>query len=128
IFERRARPCASAWDEGDAVLDNVDVVGVRPTAPGLQSEVLLGLLNCRLWGWYLGRISTPFRNGYHSANRQFLERMPMPPDTSPSLLTRIMVLSRKLMETRGEKTFQEQLDTLIEDAFGVSQEERAQLC
>jgi SAM-dependent methyltransferase len=125
---RLVRRLACAWDEGDAVLDNVDVVGVRPIIPGLQSEVLLGLLNCRLWGWYLGRISTPFRNGYHSANRQFLERLPMPPDTSPSLLTRIMVLSRKLMETRGEKSLQEQLDTLIEDAFGVSQEERAQLC
>ena len=40
---------------------------------------MLGLLNSRLLGWYLKKVSTNFRGGYFAANKQFLVQLPIRP-------------------------------------------------
>ncbi len=38
---------------------------------------LLGLLNSKLLDWFIKQISSPFRGGYYSYNRQYLEPIPI---------------------------------------------------
>ena len=64
---------------GGHVLDNVDVGGVvwQPQAASHRLEYLAALLNSAVLRWYFPRISAPFRGGYRSANRQFLDLLPI---------------------------------------------------
>lgn len=63
---------------GDYCQDNVDVGGII-----LKDEYkhldyyILGLLNSSLLSFYLSKISTPFRGGFWSCNRQYLEKLPI---------------------------------------------------
>jgi len=43
----------------------------------LSLEYICGLLNSNLLDWYLRKISTPFRGGYYSYARRFIERLPI---------------------------------------------------
>jgi hypothetical protein len=43
----------------------------------LSYEYILGLLNSRLLDFFLKKISSPFRGGYFSYNRQYIERLPI---------------------------------------------------
>ncbi|RQR43018.1 hypothetical protein DIE21_36180 [Burkholderia sp. Bp9140] len=60
-------------------LDNVDVGGVTLKDSATETELyyVLGLLNSTLLRWYFPFISAPFRGGFRSANRQFLEKLPI---------------------------------------------------
>ncbi len=63
---------------GSYCLDNVDVGGVI-----LKEEYnhlyyyIMGLLNSSLLSFYLTKISTPFRGGFWSCNKQYLEKLPI---------------------------------------------------
>ncbi len=65
-------------DEGAYCQDNVDVGGVI-----LKEEYkdkyyyLIGILNSDLLSFYLSKISTPFRGGFWSCNKQYLEKLPI---------------------------------------------------
>ena len=64
--------------EGGFYLDNVDVGGlILKEKDDAQWLYVLGLLNSKLLDFYLHRISVPFRGGFYSANRQFLEPLPI---------------------------------------------------
>jgi hypothetical protein len=64
--------------KGRYYLDNVDVGGVILQDGSDHNYLLiLGLLNSRLMDWYFQRISAPFRGGFRSANRQFLDPLPI---------------------------------------------------
>jgi type I restriction-modification system DNA methylase subunit len=64
--------------KGRYYLDNVDVGGVILQDDSHPNYLLiLGLLNSRLMDWYFQRISAPFRGGFRSANRQFLDPLPI---------------------------------------------------
>jgi hypothetical protein len=43
----------------------------------LTYPCVLGLLNSKLLDWYLKHVSSPFRGGYYSYNRQYIEQLPI---------------------------------------------------
>ena len=63
---------------GEFHLDNVDVGGVL-LKETMRSNYLyvLALLDSRLIDWYFQQISVPFRGNFRSANRQFIEPLPI---------------------------------------------------
>ena len=64
--------------EGSYYLDNVDVGGVLLKDSSEESYLyVLGVLNSSLINWYFQRLSAPFRGGYRTANRQFIEPLPI---------------------------------------------------
>ncbi|HOC93625.1 MAG TPA: Eco57I restriction-modification methylase domain-containing protein [bacterium] len=58
--------------------DNVDVGGVTLKSDYREQtlEYLLCLMNSNLLRWHFSQISTTFRGGWRSANRQFIEKLP----------------------------------------------------
>lgn len=66
--------------DGTRFLDNVDVGGVtwKPELNHRPLQTLMALLNSSVLRWYFPHVSAPFRGGYLSANRQFLELLPIP--------------------------------------------------
>lgn len=76
---RLVQEIQAIYDEkGVWCLDNVDVGGVI-----LKKEYshlvyhIIGLLNSKVLSRYLSKISTPFRGGFWSCNRQYLELLPI---------------------------------------------------
>lgn len=67
------------YDENGAwCLDNVDVGGViLKTDHSHLVFYVLGMLNSKILNKYLSMISTPFRGGFWSCNRQYLEQLPI---------------------------------------------------
>ena len=71
---------ASYDDEGAVCLDNVDVGGITlPSSSQLSPFFLLALLNSRVVDFFFVRTAAPFRGGFRSANRQFIEQLPIRP-------------------------------------------------
>ena len=64
---------------GTHYLDNVDVGGVtwRPAFSTRSLRTLYAMLNSRCLRWFFPHVSAPFRGGFRSANRQFLELLPI---------------------------------------------------
>ena len=70
----------AAFDhDGGHYLDNVDVGGItlKPACQQQGLPYLLGLLNSSVLRWFFPFVSAPFRGGWLSANRQFIEQLPM---------------------------------------------------
>lgn len=65
--------------QGTHYLDNVDVGGVTWKSQVAQRSLktLCALLNSQVLRWFFPHVSPPFRGGYRSANRQFLEQLPI---------------------------------------------------
>ncbi len=65
-------------EKGEFYLDNVDVGGLV-LKEGTRENYLyiLALLNSSLLTYYLTRISTPFRGGFYSCNKQYLSQLPL---------------------------------------------------
>jgi adenine-specific DNA-methyltransferase len=65
--------------EGTHYLDNVDVGGVtwKPAYSARSLKTLCALLNSQVLRWFFPHVSAPFRGGFRSANRQFLEQVPI---------------------------------------------------
>ncbi|MBC8359288.1 MAG: Eco57I restriction-modification methylase domain-containing protein [Candidatus Aminicenantes bacterium] len=65
-------------DKGKFYLDNVDVCGITLKSYDKSEYLyLLGLLNSKLLSFYLKKISTPFRGGFYSCNKQYLSQLPI---------------------------------------------------
>ncbi len=68
------------WDaRGEYFLDNVDVGGVtiKSGVETVTPKYLMAILNSQLMRWYFPLVSTPFRGGFYSANRQYLSPIPI---------------------------------------------------
>ena len=65
-------------ENGDYCLDNVDVGGVilKEEYKNLY-HYIMGLLNSSFLTFILERISTPFRGGFYSCNKQYLSQLPI---------------------------------------------------
>jgi len=138
----------AAYDvEGNRYLDNVDVGGITLKSQGQQQGFLylLGLINCKLLGWYFPFISAPFRGGWRSANRQFLSQLPIRPidfsnksdksahDEMVSLVESMLSLHKKLAAaktshakeviSREIEATDQQIDRLVYSLYGLSDEE-----
>lgn len=64
---------------GSHYLDNVDVGGVtwKPAYAARSLKTLCALLNSQVIRWFFPHVSAPFRGGFRSANKQFLEQVPI---------------------------------------------------
>jgi hypothetical protein len=141
---------AAIYDrEAQFYLDNVDVGGLTLKQPSDTNYLYIaGLLNSRLMDYYFQRISVTFRGGFRSANRQYLEPLPIRKidftipaekkehDRLVALVEKMLELNKKLAPIRKtysneqdemvkeiEKTDKE-IDTLVYDLYGLTEEER----
>jgi hypothetical protein len=65
-------------EDGSFCLDNVDVGGIiLSDSFSLSYMYILGLLNSKLLNFYFIRNTVPFRGGFFSANRQYIEKVPI---------------------------------------------------
>ncbi len=133
-------------EEGTYYLDNVDVGGVL--LPDSQTLWYVGaLLNSRVLDFVHRHIAAPFRGGFRSANRQFLDPLPIPPmDADPALSARIVSLAKELTRLRREfhaaheaefgarnalqAAFDDadrEMDDLVGQAYRLTPEERAMI-
>ncbi len=65
-------------ENGEFYLDNVDVGGMTLKDDARANYLyVLSLLNSGLLSWYLTKISTPFRGGFYSCNKQYLTQLPI---------------------------------------------------
>ena len=124
--------------EGEYYLDNVDVGGVTQVNDTEEQYLcVLGLLNSSLLTFYLRAISTPFRGGYYSCNKQYLSQLPIPtiPDPKPlTALVQQMLDAQAKLRTAGSDFERGQLeqsiarldgaiDALVYGLYGLTAEE-----
>jgi hypothetical protein len=141
---------AAVYDgDGSFYLDNVDVGGLILRELSNSAYLYItGLLNSCLLDYYLHRISVPFRGGFYSANRQFLEPLPIrhidfnnPADKKRhddlvALVNRMLELNKRLAPIRNTacaeqeellrqiKQTDQEIDNLVYDLYGLTEEER----
>ncbi len=139
-----------AYDgEGKYYLDNVDVGGVLLKDNSRRNYLyVMGLLNSQLLDWQFQQISAPFRGGYRSANRQFLEPLPIRRidfgnatdkalrDGLVALVERMLVLQERARPLRGTGLSEEQdvqreiervdrqIDGVVYELYGLTEGER----
>ncbi|MBI2918521.1 MAG: N-6 DNA methylase [Chloroflexi bacterium] len=151
VIPRLVRRLEAYYDaQGKYYLDNVDVGGLLLKETSDNSyRYVLGLLNSSLLDWYFRQVSVPFRGGYRSANRQFIEPLPIHRinfgnradkqmhDSLVALVERMLELNRRLSakgdvydsqrenaEREVERTDRE-IDDLVYDLYGLTSQERA---
>ena len=104
---RLVQEIQAIYDEvGAWCLDNVDVGGII-----LNNEYrhlnyyILGLLNSKLLSKYLSKISTPFRGGFWSCNRQYLEQLPivMPSAQNKADIDKIQAMVQQIITLKNKK-------------------------
>lgn len=72
------RLCAAYDIKGEFCFDNVDVGGILlKQKESLNPLYLLALLNSRLLNYFFTHYTVPFRGGFFSANRQYIEKLPI---------------------------------------------------
>jgi len=137
----------AAYDENAGYcLDNVDVGGVLLHGEGPVGYLyLLGLLNSKLLDFYFRNNSVMFRGGFFSANRQYIEQVPIrtidfsdPTDKTHhdrivELVETMLKLHKNLQaaKTNHEKSLiqrqidatDKQIDQLVYDLYGLTDEE-----
>jgi hypothetical protein len=104
---RLVQEIQAVYDENGAwCLDNVDVGGAI-----LKKEYqhlyyyIMGLLNSKLLSKYLSKISTPFRGGFWSCNRQYLEQLPivMPTEKNKTDIDKIETMVKQVIVLKNKK-------------------------
>lgn len=90
----------SFFDEkGEFYLDNVDVGGLTLKEKTEQNyRYVNALLNSTLLTFYLHKISTPFRGGWRSCNKQYLSRLPVKMPKTENERTKVHNISRYVKE------------------------------
>ena len=136
----------AAYDESGAFyLDNVDVNGILGVSDPL---FLLALLNSTLLDFYFQRITVPFHSGFRSANRQFIDPLPIRTrDTetveSREIHARVVLLAGRMLELhrgmagkgivrdydreqidREIASTDSEIDRLVFDLYGLTAAER----
>jgi hypothetical protein len=119
-------------EDGKYCLDNVDVGGIilKDDYKHL-TYYIIGLLNSKILTRYLSLISTPFRGGFWSCNKQYLEQLPIVLPTElnnnksdaigevSSFVKKIIELKNK-NDDRSQKDsifLESELNTLIEQIY-----------
>jgi len=140
----------AVYDEtGSFYLDNVDVGGVILKDVSHENYLyLLGLLHSQVLDFCFQRLSAPFRGGFRSANRQFIEPLPLRlidpssvaelkmRDDLVNLVEQMLVLQKKLQETQAEskeerhelerqiRRTDEKIDDQVCDLYDLDEAER----
>jgi len=147
---RLVKHLEAVFDEaGSFYLDNVDVGGVILKDGSHENYLyLLGLLHSQVLDFCFRRISSPFRGDFRSANRQFIEPLPIrhiDPSSAADLKMRddlvilvekMLNFQKKLQETQPESTEEghelerqirradEEIDEQVYDLYGLGAAER----
>jgi hypothetical protein len=126
---------------------NAGGYGVRVAlSSNLADAYVLGLLNSRPLDWYLKKISTPFRGGFFSYARRFIEQLPIRAlnladaadkaahDQIVALVTQMLELHTRLRaaQTAHDRDLVQRqidatdaaIDALVYELYGVTEEER----
>lgn len=136
-------------DTGSFYLDNVDVGGVILRDGSRKNYLyLLALLHSQVLDFCFQRLSAPFRGGFRSANRQFIEPLPIRLIDQSSavdlkmrdglvvLVEQMLFLQKKLQETQPENQEERhelerqiqrtdvEIDNHVFDLYGLSEIER----
>src|SRR3990172_808667 len=112
----------------------------------LDLKFVAGLLNSKLLDFYLKKVSTRFRGGFFSYAKRFIEQLPIyvpekgdlkakeKYDRICSLVSTILEIKKKLQETpdkcmkeileREVKVHQEEIDELVYELYGLTDEEK----
>ncbi len=146
---RLVRNIQAFYDEdGEYYLDNVDVGGVTLRTEGRDAYLYItALLNSKLLTFYLRRISTPFRGGFYSCNRQYLEMLPIRPinfdapadvarhDRMVALVEEMLRLQKEHAQAEALKEdrrydlarrierLDAEIDALVYELYGLTEEE-----
>ena len=130
---RNLRACADL--EGEVCLDNVDVGGVTlRNDTDLSPLYLLALLNSSVVNFYFIRNAAPFRGGFFSANRQFIEQLPIRPinfadaaeRTEHDALVKLVerILAAKRADAAADVTaWEREIDERVYRLYGLTPEE-----
>jgi hypothetical protein len=129
---RLVQEIQSIYDETGAwCLDNVDVGGII-----LKKEYqhlnyyIMGVLNSKLLSKYLSKISTPFRGGFWSCNRQYLEQLPIviPTTENQADVNKIQAMVQQIITLKNkkeEKSFKDavflegELEKIVERVYNM---------
>ncbi len=138
--------CCAYDIEGEYCLDNVDVGGILIKADcTISPDFLMGLLNSKLLDTYFKNIAVPFRGGFFSANRQYIENLPIPTidfnnpaekekhDQMVALVEQMLDLNKKLQTAkiaqdkelieRQIKITDNQIDRLVYALYRLTEDE-----
>jgi len=147
---RLVKHLEAVYDEaGSFYLDNVDVGGVILKDGSRENYLcLLGLLHSQVLDFCFRRLSAPFRGGFRSANRQFIEPLPIRHidpssaadlklrDDLVALVEQMLTLQKKLQETQPESMEErhnverqiwrtdKEIDNQVYHIYGLSEAER----
>ena len=147
---RLVKHLEAVYDEtGSFYLDNVDVGGVILKDGSRENYLyLLSLLHSQVLDFCFRRLSAPFRGGFRSANRQFIEPLPIrrinpssatdlkKRDDLVVLVEKMLALQKKLQETEPESMEErhelerqiqrtdEEIDDRVFDLYGLGEAER----
>jgi hypothetical protein len=146
---RLVRRLVAAYDaDGEFCLDNVDVGGITLRNKSKENYLFcLGLLNSKLLNFYFLKNAAPFRGGFFSANRQYIEQLPIRAinfadaadkarhDNMVKLVERMLDLHKQLAKARtsGDQTSiqrqitatDRQIDRLVYELYDLSEAEIA---
>ena len=111
---------------------------------GFSYEYIIGLLNSSLLDWFVKKKSSRFHNGYFSYAKRFIESLPiMKPNSSQEkllmkeieiLVTKIITKTKTNLKSTDEnlmlqqqneiKKIESELDKLVYDLYGITEDER----
>ena len=117
----------------------------RPSDKPVSLFYLQGLLNAKLLDYYLGKISSPFRGGYWSYGKRFIEQLPIRPidladpadrerhDRMVDLVEEMLALHRRLAVARTDHeqanlkrqidATDRRIDRLVYDLYNLTEED-----
>ncbi len=112
----------------------------------LDLRYITGLLNSKLLDFYLKKISTPFRGGFFSYAKRFIKQLPIylpkmdnasDKESYEKICSYVQIVltatersqngsndSAKQVAEREAKVFQEKIDQIVYDLYGLNEDER----
>ena len=121
-------------------------IKLKSTYNNLDLRYITGLLNSKLLDFYLKKISTPFRGGFFSYAKRFIEQLPIhlpkmdnasDKESYEKICSYVQIVliatersqnanndSAKQVAEREAKVFQEKIDQIVYDLYGLNESER----
>lgn len=110
--------------------------GLRPLDDGISILYLMGILNSKVFNFYVSKKSTQMRGGYFRYSKQYIEQFPIPLNNNSKIIKNveeILNLNKKLqncktpkekriLEVQISKT-EEKINQLVYELYGLTDEE-----
>jgi hypothetical protein len=110
--------------------------GITALPARVSLHYLCALLNSPVLDFFLKRVSTTFHGGYFAANKQFIEKIPIPTlnlsdaaeqakhDAIVGLVTRILA-AKKADPVAGTPALEREINRMVYELYGLTKEEIA---